>query len=246
MRSRTVLSCLAPPALAVALFLAAGEPGCSCAPSQQCQLIRALCKIDLCIKTDRGGWARCQDTPEGCDVDSCFSRADCMADFMARCAARMAPGTAGHAAYSRCTNLDCSTPAGPPPAAAPDAQIAPPPDAASTCAGVMCDGACCTAYPCFSGKRCTCLPSVAACFAPDAGAPGPAITPACCSDSPLCSSQGKLCCFIPATEAAPAQTRCLSSCPESRHCTFAPYLQPDGTRSCLPPPYDSAGVLCPF
>jgi hypothetical protein len=90
------------------------------------------------------------------------------------------------------------------------------------------------------------MASVGECATQDAGAEAPALSPACCSDAPLCSAQGKLCCFVPATADLAAQTRCLASCPTQRHCTFAPYLQDDGMRSCLPAPYNSGDIRCPF
>lgn len=247
-------------ALAALVILAMLHPGCICAPSQECQLVRALCKIDVCIKTDAEGWYACQRLPDQCDPieGACTTRGECVEGFMSRCTERMVPGASSYMAYRQCAELDCSTPrppASPPPdaVATPDARPPTVPDAAPPgssgpppCAGVMCNGACCTAYPCFSGKGCTCAPSVSACMTPDAGASTPPLTPACCSDAPLCSAQNKQCCFVPATADTPAQTRCLTKCPESRHCTFAPYLQLDGTTSCLPAPYDTAGVLCPF
>ena len=228
------------------LSLGALDPGCACAPSQQCELVRALCRIDVCIKVDPAGWRRCDDLSEDCNVESsCLTRSECQRQFMDSCAARMTPGSVGYEAYTRCRSLDCSTPS-PPPPVTPDAAPSTP-DAGAVCAGVPCEGACCTGYPCFSGKRCTCLPSVAECFTPDGGEGAPAITPSCCSDAPLCSSQGKRCCFLPESAGAPAQVRCLTQCSsERRHCTFAPYLQSDQASSCLPPPYDTAGLLCPF
>ncbi len=221
------------------VYAMTSETQCTCAPAQQCELIRALCKLDVCVKTDSAGWARCESAPASCGVDTCQTRAECESDFMIRCTARMVPGASGYERYQQCATLDCSTRPMPP---------APPaPDAAPVCAGVMCGGACCTAYPCFAGKRCACVASASACLPPDAGDGAPAITPSCCSDAPLCAAQGKLCCFVPATASAAAQTRCLSACSsEARHCTFAPYLQWDNATSCLPPPYDSQGVLCPF
>ncbi len=230
--------------LGVSALVATQAESCSCTATQQCQLLRALCKIDVCIKTDPQGWQECQGLSEDCGVDRCLARSECTDAFLARCTARMTPGQVGYEAYTACGNLDCTN--RPPAMPGPDA-AAPAPDAAPVCAGTLCDGRCCTGYPCFAGKRCTCLSSVAECAAPDAGTDLPPITSSCCSDAPLCSSQGKLCCFVAPSATAPAQTRCLSSCSsESRHCTFAPYLQSDGTRSCLPPPYDRAMVQCPF
>lgn len=226
--------------------LGAMNPGCACAPSQQCELVRALCGIDVCIKADPGGWRRCQGLSEDCNVESsCLTRSECTRQLIDTCAARMTPGAAGYEAYARCRSLDCSS-SSPPPPAPPDAAPASP-DAGAACAGVLCNGACCTGYPCFSGKRCRCLPSVADCSVPDAGEGAAPITPSCCSDAPLCSAQGKRCCFLPESSGLPAQVRCLTQCSsERRHCTFAPYLQSDQASSCLPPPYDTAGLLCPF
>ena len=244
--------------LTALVLLAVLHPGCTCAPTQECQLYRALCKIDVCIRTDGEGWYACQQLPTSCDPieGPCTTRGECVEGFMSRCTERMAPGAGSYPAYRQCAELDCSTrPAPPPPpppprdaAALPDA--APASDAAPTgpgptgCAGVMCGGSCCTAYPCFAGQGCTCAPSVTACAAPDGAAPP--LSPACCSTAPLCSAQNRECCFVPATVDTPAQTRCMTKCPEHRRCTFAPYLQADGMSSCLPPPYDSAGILCPF
>ena len=244
-------------ALATAMLLGAvTQPGCTCAPAQHCQLVRALCRIDLCVRTDKAGWAACQGAPESCTIEPhCVTHAECLEDFMSRCSARMAPGAAEYTAYVACSQLDCSprTPAPPadavvPPDPEPPADAAlRPPDAGAFCAGVSCGGSCCTAYACFTGKGCTCVSGVAACHPPDTGEPNPAITPSCCSDAPLCSAQNKLCCFVPAPSGLPAQTRCLTRCSsEARHCTFAPYLQSDGARSCLPPPHDTAGLVCPF
>lgn len=230
-------------ALAGLLLFSTSETQCSCSPSEQCQLIRAVCKLDVCVKTDPQGWAQCESAPTSCGPDLCQTRLECESDFMTRCTARMAPGASGYARYQECARLDCSARPAPPPL--PDAAAAP--DAGVMCAGVMCGGACCTGYPCFAGERCTCLPSPGACQPTGGGEDAPPITPSCCSDAPLCASQGKLCCFVAATGGAPAQTRCLSACSsEARHCTFAPYLQGDATTSCLPPPYDTQGVLCPF
>ncbi len=252
-----------PAAIFVLLSALGSAPGCSCTPSAECQLIRSLCKIDVCIRTDSAGWHACQGLPDQCDFieGDCTTRAQCIEGFMDQCTQRMASGGPGYVAYSTCATLDCAprtTP--PPPMAGPDAAMAggangpypdaarPEPDAAPGCAGVMCDGACCTAYPCFSGKTCRCLPSTAACSAPDAGDyTPPAISPSCCSDAPLCAAQNRQCCFISASAGTPAETRCMTKCvSETRHCTYAPYLQADGMRSCLPPPYDQAGVACPF
>ncbi len=225
-------------------------------------MVRALCKVDVCIRTDTHGWTYCQSLPDACDPieGACTTRTECTERFMDECAQRMAPGAPRYGEYSLCATLDCTPRMAPPMSPAPDALVVrdtdtqfpdaarPLPDAAPACAGVMCAGACCTAHPCFSGKTCRCLPSAGDCTAPDAGDyTPPPISPACCSDAPLCAAQNRVCCFIPASATAPAETRCMTKCiSESRHCTYAPYLQSDGTRSCLPPPYDQMGISCPF
>ncbi len=235
--------------------LAATGKGCSCRPSEECQLIRALCRADICRKTDPAGWSACEAISGGCDSieTSCISHGECLEAFLERCTARMVPGAFAYGDYAHCASLDClPNPAPPPPDAASvtdagtrrDAAVPPPPP--PTCAGVLCDGSCCTAYPCFSGGHCICVGSVADCMASEPGGDPPPLTPSCCSDAPLCSAQGKLCCFVPPTGSLPAQTRCLSSCAEARHCVFAPYLQADGMSSCLPAPYDEASASCPF
>jgi hypothetical protein len=182
-----------------------------------------------------------------------------MEAFFARCRERMVPGAEGYEAYRRCALLECgrAVPDAAPwavdaplppdaPATPPDA-MPPVADAAPTCAGVWCDGACCTAYPCFQGKRCRCAASPTECSSPGGADESPAFSPTCCSSSPLCSAQGRRCCFVAALAGGPARTQCLTTCSsELRQCTFAPYLQSDGASSCLPPPFDRSGVPCPF
>ncbi len=241
-------------ALVLAAVAAATNRGCSCQPSEQCQLVRALCKLDLCRKTDTAGWAYCNSQPDTCDPieGACTTRSECLTVFMDRCSERMVPGAFGYDDYARCATLDCSAgPAAPPPPppSVPDASVSPDaetvvPDAGAPpfCAGVLCDGACCTAYPCFANGRCTCVASVSACKAPGGG-DAPPFSPTCCSDAPLCSAQNKVCCFIPASGGLPAQTRCLADCAGEQHCVSAPFRNEDGS-SCLG--HSDAQPPCPF
>ncbi len=242
-------------ALVLIAAAAAANPGCSCQASEQCQLIRALCKLDLCRKTDTAGWAYCDSLPDACDpIERCTPRSECLTAFMDRCTGRMVPGALGYSDYAECAVLDCSGAPAPPPPASPVSDATLPPDAAHgsdaappppMCAGVLCDGACCTAYPCFTKGHCTCVTSVSACKAPGGGGDVPPFSPTCCSDAPLCSAQNKVCCFVPASAGLPAQTRCLASCPDERHCVTAPFQRIAGG-SCLPPILDTAGTPCPF
>lgn len=212
------------PLRVAALLLAVLHPGCICAPGQDCQLVRALCRIDLCVERDPYGWAACHEAPATCDSvePGCVTRADCVETFLARCTASMTPDQPRYSAYLACARIDCSRRSPAPPDAPREtpADAAPPPPRPD-----------------------------AAPARPDAAPPGkaPPIAVSCCADSPLCDAQGKVCCFVPESGAEPAQTRCLTTCSsEARHCAYAPYRQPDGARSCLPPPHDTSGVACPY